>query len=122
MLTTLRNTRLGLEGQQSVLEQSIRQAQNFDQRNSFRNSRTRQGSSSSSSYRFVNLNSRKKFFIFLISPFSRNFYLIFFSSSSSSSSSSVKHTSHRNSYFDQNQLGGSPEYEDYDQGPNPNRG
>merc|ERR1719350_54409 len=87
LLSTLRNSRLGLEGQQSVLEQSIRQAQNFDQRNSFRNSRTRQGSSSSSSY-----------------------------SSSSSSSSSVKHTSHRNSYFDQNKLGGSgsPEYGDYD--------
>jgi hypothetical protein len=96
LLSTLRNARLGLEGQQSVLEQSIRQAQNFDQRNSFQNSRTRQGSSSSSSY-----------------------------SSSSSSSSTVKHTSHRNSYFEQNKLGGgSPEYADYDydQGPNPNRG
>merc|ERR1712001_271349 len=89
LLSTLRNARLGLEGQQSVLEQSIRQAQNFDQRNSFQNSRTRQGSSSSSSY-------------------------------SSSSSSTVKHTSHRNSYFEQNKLGGSsPEYADYDydQGP-----
>merc|ERR1712141_446402 len=93
LLSTLRNARLGLEGQQSVLEQSIRQAQNFDQRNSFQNSRTQQGSSSSSSY--------------------------------SSSSSTVKHTSHRNSYFEQNKLGGSsPEYADYDydQGPNPNRG
>ena len=53
LLSTLRNARLGLEGQQSVLEQSIRQAQNFDQRNSFQNSRTRQGSSSSSSYRYL---------------------------------------------------------------------
>ena len=52
LLSTLSNARLGLEGQQSVLEQSIRQAQNFDQRNSFQNSRTRQGSSSSSSYRY----------------------------------------------------------------------
>ena len=50
LLATLRNTRLGLEGQHSVLEQSIRQQQNnHDQRNSFRNSRTRQGSGSFSS-------------------------------------------------------------------------
>merc|ERR1712018_772712 len=44
LLATLRKTRLGLEGQHSVLEQAIRQQQNvYNQQNSFRGSRTRQG-------------------------------------------------------------------------------
>merc|ERR1712141_243434 len=60
LLTMLRQTRLGLEGQHSVLEQSIRetqriydQASSFQSQSSYSSSRTSYSSSSSSSNRII---------------------------------------------------------------------
>ena len=124
LLATLRKTRLGLEGQHSVLEQAIRQQQNgYDQRNSFRGSRTRQGPGSfnqgSNSYQSSRSSSSSS------SSSSRSSYR----SSYSSSSSSSRKNSYDNSYFEQNQVGGGgyggnrgSDYDYYDEGPKAGRG
>ena len=128
LLATLRKTRLGLEGQHSVLEQAIRQQQNgYDQRNSFRGSRTRQGPGSfnqgSNSYQSSRSSSSSS------SSSSGSSYR----SSYSSSSSNSRKNSYDNSYFEQNQVGGGgyggnrgrvgSEYDDYyDEGPQAGRG
>jgi len=98
LLATLRESRLGLEGQVSVLEQSIRQQQRgYENRfgsggSSFRGSRTGGSSSSSSS-----------------SGSSRTSY--------SQTYSSSYHSNSVNSYPS------TQDYDDYyDQGPTPNRG
>ena len=126
LLATLRKTRLGLEGQHSVLEQAIRQQQNgYDQRNSFRGSRTRQGPGSfnqgSNSYQSSRSSSSSS-----SSSSSGSSYR----SSYSSSSSSSRKNSYDNSYFEQNQVGGGgyggnrgSDYDDYyDEGPKAGRG